>query len=37
MWTVLKEARGDDFGSYGLDRFRRAQSLCTEYWETYGK
>lgn len=37
MWTVLKEARGDDFGSYGLDRFRRAQALCTEYWETYGK
>ena len=37
IWTVLKEAKGDDFGSYGLDRFRRAQRLCEEYWETYGK
>ena len=37
IWTVLKEAKGDDFGSYGLDRFRRAQALCTEYWEIYGK
>ena len=34
---MLKEAKGDDFGSYGLDRFRRAQALCTEYWEIYGK
>lgn len=24
QWTVIKEAKGDDFGSYGLDRFNRA-------------
>lgn len=24
LWTVLKEAYGEDFGSYGLDRFNRA-------------
>ena len=24
QWTVIKEARGDDFGSYGLDRYNRA-------------
>lgn len=26
QWTVIKEAQGDDFGSYGLDRFNRAIS-----------
>lgn len=24
QWTVVKEAKGDDFGSYGMDRYRRA-------------
>ncbi|MDE6129957.1 MAG: phosphotransferase, partial [Muribaculaceae bacterium] len=24
QWTVIKEAKGDDFGSYGIDRFNRA-------------
>lgn len=24
LWTVLKESKGDDFGSYGQDRFDRA-------------
>lgn len=24
QWTVIKEAKGDDFGMYGLDRFTRA-------------
>ena len=24
QWTVIKEAKGDDFGSYGLDRYHRA-------------
>lgn len=24
QWTVIKEACGDDFGSYGIDRFNRA-------------
>lgn len=26
QWTVIKEAKGDDFGSYGVDRFNRAIS-----------
>lgn len=26
QWTVIKEAKGDDFGSYGIDRFNRAVS-----------
>ncbi|MCA1031400.1 NTP transferase domain-containing protein [Bacillus timonensis] len=24
IWTILKEAKGDDFGTYGIDRFNRA-------------
>lgn len=24
QWTVIKEAKGDDFGTYGEDRYRRA-------------
>jgi len=24
QWTVIKEAKGDDFGTYGMDRFCRA-------------
>lgn len=24
QWTVIKEAKGDDFGSYGMDRYKRA-------------
>ena len=24
MWTVIKEAKGDDFGTYGKDRLQRA-------------
>lgn len=24
QWTVIKEAKGDDFGTYGIDRFNRA-------------
>lgn len=26
QWTVIKEAKGDDFGTYGEDRFERAKS-----------
>ena len=26
QWTVIKEAKGDDFGTYGIDRFNRALS-----------
>ena len=24
QWTVVKEAKGDDFGTYGMDRYQRA-------------
>ena len=24
VWTVIKEAQGDDFGTYGRDRYNRA-------------
>ena len=24
QWTVIKEACGDDFGTYGIERFQRA-------------
>lgn len=24
LWTVIKEAQGDDFGTYGMDRYTRA-------------
>ncbi len=36
IWTVLKEARGDDFGAYGPERFARCQRLCAQYWDIYG-
>lgn len=26
VWTLIKEAEGDDFGSYGIDRYNRAKS-----------
>lgn len=26
IWTIVKEAKGDDFGTYGIDRFNRAKS-----------
>lgn len=26
QWTIIKEANGDDFGTYGIDRFNRAIS-----------
>lgn len=26
VWTLVKEAEGDDFGSYGVDRFNRAKA-----------
>ena len=27
QWTVIKEAKGDDFGTYGRDRYQRAINL----------
>jgi thiamine kinase-like enzyme len=25
IWTNIKEAKGDDFGTYGIDRYNRAK------------
>lgn len=30
QWTVIKEAKGDDFGTYGRDRFNRAIANLNE-------
>ena len=27
IWTCIKEAKGDDFGTYGKDRFKRALKM----------
>ncbi|MCZ2258551.1 choline kinase family protein [Sporosarcina sp. G11-34] len=35
MWTLFKEAKGDDFGSYGSDRFERLQRNLTLYKDMY--
>ncbi len=32
VWTIVKESKGDDFGSYGQDRFNRALKMIEE-WE----
>ena len=37
MWALFKEAKGDDFGSYGKDRFERLQRNVTLYEEKYGQ
>ena len=26
IWTKIKEAKGDDFGTYGIDRYNRAKT-----------
>jgi thiamine kinase-like enzyme len=37
QWTVIKEANGDDFGTYGIDRYNRAihnlRTICDERFE----
>ncbi|MCR5077914.1 MAG: phosphotransferase [Prevotella sp.] len=30
LWTWIKEAQGDDFGTYGMDRYRRAIALLDQ-------
>ena len=30
IWTVIKERQGDDFGTYGFDRFNRALANLNE-------
>lgn len=37
LWTAIKEAKGEDFGSYGRDRLARAVKKKEEYLQTYGK
>ncbi len=37
QWTVIKEAKGDDFGTYGQDRFNRAQSNLKLLYSNYIK
>ena len=35
QWTVIKEAKGDDFGSYGTDRFNRCKENLGKLYQTY--
>lgn len=37
LWTAIKEAKGEDFGSYGRDRLARAAKKRKEYIEIYGE
>ena len=36
-WTIAKEMKGEDFGTYGTDRFRRAQVNMEKYLRMYEK
>lgn len=36
IWTKVKEASGDDFGSYGIDRFNRAKNNLKRLTEELG-
>lgn len=33
LWTILKEARGDDFGTYGIDRYERAINNLSRFYK----
>lgn len=35
IWTVVKEAKGDHFGTYGLDRYNRAKENIKIFEELY--
>ncbi|WP_036931965.1 phosphotransferase [Prevotella sp. HUN102] len=37
LWTVIKEAKGDDFGTYGIDRYNRALHLLKQLNNEIGK
>ncbi len=37
QWTVIKEAKGDDFGTYGIDRYNRAISNLNKIRTNNGK
>jgi thiamine kinase-like enzyme len=30
VWTLIKEAEGDDFGTYGIDRYNRAKEYLNQ-------
>lgn len=36
VWTIFKESRGDDFGSYGRERLERAKQNMLVYQEIRG-
>lgn len=31
LWTIFKEAKGDDFGAYGINRYQRLWTLLNNY------
>lgn len=35
IWTVIKEAKGEDFGTYGRERLERAVTMRKEYIRRY--
>lgn len=37
QWTVIKEAKGDDFGTYGRNRFTRAKAKLNENFKVFLK
>jgi len=37
LWTLFKEEKGDDFGTYGKNRFERAKKNIIEFNKTYVK
>lgn len=36
-WTIIKEAKGEDFGTYGQNRLRHAEEGRKAYEEKYGR
>lgn len=34
-WTIAKEAQGEDFGTYGIERMNRARHMIEEYKNRY--
>lgn len=37
IWTIYKEEQGDNFGTYGIDRYNRMLKNLREYKEVYEK
>jgi thiamine kinase-like enzyme/choline kinase/predicted transcriptional regulator len=35
IWTIYKEANGDDFGSYGMNRYTRAKNNITKFYSMF--